>query len=68
MKYWLLDKIFNKCSRLCQIQYLAVEKSFLILNKSQAVERFGVPPALMVIGNDLRERFPELLGYEDTLS
>lgn len=61
MKYWLMDRIFNKCSMLCQIQYLAVDKSFLILNKSQEVGRFGVPTALVVIGNDLSERFPELL-------
>lgn len=67
MNYCVLDKIFNKPSILRHIEYLAVDKNFHILDISDGAQRFADSPTHVIKANDVREGFPELIGYEDIL-
>ena len=67
MKYWLLDKIFNKTSAARHLEYLAVAENFKILSTSQGVRQFADYSDFAIDGNDVRLGFPELIGFEDTL-
>lgn len=65
MQYWLLDKIFNKPSKPRQMEFLAVDENFRILDTSDNVQRFADCPQEVKEGNDVRFAFPELFGMED---
>lgn len=67
MKYWVLDKIFNHPSKPRHMEYLVVDESFSILDTSEKVQRFAEHTHEVKLGNDVRESFPELVGFEDTL-
>jgi len=67
MNYYVLDKIFNQPSILRHIEYLIVDKNLHILDISEEVQRFADSPTRVVKANDVREGFPELIGYEDIL-
>lgn len=67
VKYWVLDKFFNQPSSPRHIEYLVVDKNFRILDTSQGVKALADSPDRVGIANDVRESFPELIGYEDTL-
>lgn len=67
MKYWVLDKIFNHPSKPRQMEYLVVDQSFIIIDTSEKVQRFSEHPDRVKPGKDIRDSFPELIGFEDTL-
>lgn len=67
MNYYVLDKIFNQPSILRHIEYLVVDQNLHILDISEEVQRFADSPTRVVKANDVREGFPELIGYEDIL-
>ena len=67
MKYWLLDKIFNKSSAPRQIEYLAMAQDLKILDISDGVERFADFGQQILPASDVRDSFPELVGVEDML-
>ncbi|MCL1466070.1 adenylate/guanylate cyclase domain-containing protein [Argonema galeatum] len=67
MKYWVLDNIFNKPSAPRHIEYLTMDRDFKILDTSETVQRFADRPLEVVVGQDVREGFPELIGLEDIL-
>lgn len=47
------------------LEYLALDKHFLIQETSLKVQRFGDCPEEVVAGNDVRIPFPELVGTEE---
>src|SRR6476661_2474203 len=49
------------------LEYLALDKDFLIQETSIKVQRFGECPDEVVAGNDVRIPFPELVGTEEIL-
>jgi PAS domain S-box-containing protein len=49
------------------LEYLALDKDFLIQEISAKVQRFADCPDEVVTGNDVRIPFPELLGSEEIL-
>jgi PAS domain S-box-containing protein len=49
------------------LEYLALDKHFLIEETSLKVQRFGDCPEEVVAGNDVRIPFPELVGTEEIL-
>jgi len=49
------------------LEYLALDKHFLIQETSLKVQRFGDCPEEVVAGNDVRIPFPELVGTEEIL-
>ncbi|MFB2921469.1 adenylate/guanylate cyclase domain-containing protein [Aerosakkonema funiforme] len=67
MKYWVIDKIFNKPSENRHVEYLAMDREFKILDISEGVQRFADSPQEVAIAKDVREGFPELIGVEDIL-
>ena len=50
------------------IEYLAVDRSFSILENSLGVSRFTDCPEEVKLGGDVRLVFPELIGLEEVLS
>lgn len=67
MKYWVLDKIFNKPSKQRHMEYLAVDENFTILDTSEGVQRFADSSTEVRLGEDVRDNFPELIGLEESL-
>jgi adenylate cyclase len=67
MKYWVLDRLFNKPSKPRQMEYLAVDKCFNIIDLSEGVQRFADFSREVKLGEDVRDRFPELIGLEEKL-
>ncbi|MEG4202933.1 adenylate/guanylate cyclase domain-containing protein [Microcoleus sp. Pol7_A1] len=49
------------------LEYLALDKDFLIQEISLKVQRFADSPEEVVAGNDVRIPFPELVGAEEIL-
>ncbi len=49
------------------LEYLALDKNFLIQETSLKVQRFADCPEEVVAGNDVRIPFPELVGSEEIL-
>jgi PAS domain S-box-containing protein len=49
------------------IEYLVLNRDFQILEISTHVKRFADSPQEIVVGNDVRLGFPELVGAEDSL-
>ena len=49
------------------LEYLALDKDFLIQETSLKVQRFGDCPEEVVAGKDVRIPFPELMGTEEIL-
>ncbi|MEG4942289.1 adenylate/guanylate cyclase domain-containing protein [Microcoleus sp. F4-D5] len=49
------------------LEYLALDKDFLIQEISLKVQRFADSPEEVVAGNDVRIPFPELVGTEEIL-
>ncbi|MEG5041053.1 MULTISPECIES: adenylate/guanylate cyclase domain-containing protein [unclassified Microcoleus] len=49
------------------LEYLALDKNFLIQEISLQVQRFADSPDEVVAGNDVRIPFPELVGTEEIL-
>lgn len=68
MKYWVLDKIFNHPSKPRHMEYLVVDESFNILDTSEKVQRFTEYTTEVKLGKDIRDSFPELIGFEDILT
>lgn len=68
MKYWVLDKIFNHASKPRQMEYLVVDESFRILDISEQVQQFAEHATQVQLGKDIRDSFPELIGFEDILT
>lgn len=68
MKYWLLDKIFNHPSKPRHMEYLVVDESFSILDISEQVQQFTEHATQVNLGKDIRDSFPELIGFEDILT
>jgi len=67
MKFWVLDRILRKPLASRQIEYLAINGHFNILEVSEGVERFANCSESIKLGIDIRVSFPELIGYEDEL-
>lgn len=67
MKFWVLDRILRKPLASRQIEYLAINRNFHILEISEGVERFADCSQDIQLENDIRVCFPELIGYEDEL-
>ncbi|MDP8934678.1 MAG: adenylate/guanylate cyclase, partial [Cyanobacteriota bacterium] len=49
------------------LEYLALDKDFLIQEISLKVQRFADCPEEVLAGNDVRIPFPELVGTEEIL-
>ncbi len=50
-----------------QIEYLTLDENFHILELSWGIQRFADCPSAVVVGADVRNGFPELIGSEDCL-
>ncbi|GGA18029.1 ATP-binding protein [Okeania sp. KiyG1] len=50
-----------------QIEYLIINSELKILEVSYGLSRFAAPPELAVLGEDIRNSFPELAGVEEIL-
>ncbi len=50
------------------LEYLAVDREFNILEMSEGVERFAEDPNQVKVGEDVRFAFPELFGCEEILN
>ncbi|GAA6619874.1 EAL domain-containing protein [Scytonema sp. NUACC26] len=49
------------------IEYLIVSKNLIILETSPGAQKFAESPCYAVPGKDIRDSFPELIGYENCL-
>ncbi|MEC4891834.1 MAG: diguanylate cyclase [Oscillatoria sp. PMC 1051.18] len=58
----------KKVIALSQIEYLVINKNFLIQELSPRVGKFADPAEKPQVGSDVRLSFPELFGLEDLLS
>ncbi|MBF2065072.1 MAG: PAS domain S-box protein [Calothrix sp. C42_A2020_038] len=67
MKYQVLERIFNKYQVPRKFERLEVDASFFIVDTSEQVERFAQNPEQLIIGNDVRQSFPEFIGLENIL-
>lgn len=67
MDYRLLDKIFRQPSICPQLEYVAVDGNFQIIEVSEEAEKFSDFPECLALGKDIRLAFPELVGAEDYL-
>lgn len=61
-------KIFQKLSSTKQVEYLTINGNFTIVGTSLGVNRFSECSDPVINGKDVRDYFPELIGYEDTLT
>ena len=61
-------KIFQKFSSTQQVEYLTINGNFTIIGTSLGVNRFSECSDPVISGKDVRDYFPELIGYEDTLT
>ncbi|MFB2975076.1 hypothetical protein [Microseira sp. BLCC-F43] len=68
MKYWVLDQIFNHASKPRQMEYLVVDENFSIKDISDQVQQFAEHATQVKLGKDIRDSFPELIGFEDILT
>ncbi|KYC43506.1 hypothetical protein WA1_10610 [Scytonema hofmannii PCC 7110] len=48
-------------------EYLIISQNFIILETSPDAQRFAESPSQTVPGKDIRDSFPELIGYENYL-
>ena len=48
-------------------EYLALDENLLILEASLGAQRFADSPEELILGNDVRASFPELIGVEESL-
>ncbi|MDF0551891.1 PAS domain-containing sensor histidine kinase [Kamptonema sp. UHCC 0994] len=62
-----MNHLLNKLLGPRQMEYLAINQQFTILDKSLGVERFADRPCEVKTGADVRHAFPELIGVEDVL-
>ncbi|MEG4859429.1 adenylate/guanylate cyclase domain-containing protein [Microcoleus sp. K1-B6] len=62
-----MKTLFKKLLVPHHLEYLALDKNFLIQEISLKVQRFADCPDEVVAGNDVRIPFPELLGTEEIL-
>lgn len=62
-----MNHLLNKLLGPRQMEYLAINQQFTILEKSFGVERFADRPSEVKIGADVRLSFPEVIGVEDVL-
>lgn len=67
MKYQVLNRIFNKYQVPRKFERLEVDANFDIISTSDSVERFAQYPEKVIIGQDVRQAFPEFIGLEDIL-
>lgn len=63
-----MHPLFKKLLFARQIEYLAVDESFKILELSNKIAQFADCPQDLSFGQDVRLSFPELVGIEDILS
>ncbi|MGL5508671.1 MAG: PAS domain-containing protein [Microcoleaceae cyanobacterium] len=50
-----------------QIEYLAINQDFLVLETSPQITKFAEDPGQILLGKDVRLGFPELIGVENIL-
>lgn len=50
-----------------QIEYLAINQDFLVLETSPQIIKFAEDPGQILLGKDVRLGFPELIGVENIL-
>ena len=62
-----MNHLLNKLLGPRQMEYLAINQQFAILETSFGVERFADRPWEVKIGADVRLSFPEVIGVEDIL-
>ncbi|BAZ15646.1 adenylate cyclase [Calothrix sp. NIES-4071] len=67
MKYQVLNRIFNKYQVPRKFERLEVDANFKIISTSDCVERFAQNSEQVIIGEDVRQAFPEFIGSEDVL-
>jgi hypothetical protein len=61
-------RIFEKLSSSHQVEYLTINGKFTIVGTSLGINRFSESSDPVISGKDVRDYFPELIGYEDTLT
>ncbi|MGB7892165.1 MAG: adenylate/guanylate cyclase, partial [Microcoleus sp.] len=62
-----MKTLFKKLLVPHHLEYLALDKNFLIQEISLKVQRFADCPEEVVAGKDVRIPFPELVGTEEIL-
>ncbi|NJK65820.1 MAG: PAS domain S-box protein [Microcoleus sp. CSU_2_2] len=62
-----MTTLFKKLLVPHHLEYLALDRDFLIQETSPSVQRFADCPDEVTAGNDVRIPFPELLGTEEIL-
>lgn len=63
-----MHPLFKKLLFARQIEYLAVDESFNILELSHKIDQFADRPQDLSVGKDVRLSFPELVGIEEILN
>ena len=63
----LVKQLLTHLSPNRNLEYLAVDRQFNILEMSEGVERFADDPDEVKLGQDVRFAFPELFGSEEIL-
>jgi PAS domain S-box-containing protein len=62
-----MNPLFKKLLAPRQMEYLAIDREFRILELSFGVKRFAESPKQVDVGQDVRLGFPELIGSESVL-
>ncbi|GAB1544505.1 hypothetical protein NUACC21_71810 [Scytonema sp. NUACC21] len=62
-----MENILKKILSSRSTEYLVVSHQFIILEASLGAQRFAECSKKVVLGKDIREGFPELIGYENDL-
>jgi len=67
MKPGRINKILAQCCNFRHIEYLAINQEFEIIETSEGVQKFADSFQEPILGKDVRDAFPELIGVEDIL-
>ncbi|MDY6804095.1 MAG: PAS domain S-box protein [Cyanobacteriota bacterium] len=60
-----MNKLFKKLLAPRQIEYVTLDKDFLIIENSWGAANFAETPEEVKVGRDIRSSFPEFIGLED---
>jgi PAS domain-containing protein len=62
-----VESLFQQFRSLYGVEYLVADEKFVIVNRSDGMERFEEVPRSLMLGQSLFEGLPELIGFETEL-